>query len=157
MNRTLLTLATITLLTTQINAELVKTYFDRGQLKAETNYIDGSRTDKRKGIKHGLEKVYYQSGQLAYQVMYVNGKRDGKLEWLDRQGKKLSVCHYKLGKLDGVEKSDIGWGHQIRSYVLAPYQQIKDSRSNQTFSNVNAILDGDLDKLLESVLISQIL
>jgi len=56
----------------------------------------------------------------------------------------------------GIEKSDIGWGHQIRSYVLAPYQQIKDTRSNRAFSNVDAILNGDLDKLIESVLISQL-
>ncbi len=62
----------------------------------------------------------------------------------------------KQAKLDGVEKSEIGWGHQIRSYVLAPYQQVKDSRSNQPFSNVDAILDGDLDKLIEGVLISLI-
>jgi len=60
----------------------------------------------------------------------------------------------KQAKIDGVQKSDIGWGHQIRSYVLAPYQQIKDTRSNQAFSNVDAILDGDLDKLIEGVLIS---
>lgn len=52
------------------------------------------------------------------------------------------------------EKSEIGWGHQIRSYVLAPYQQVKDSRSNQAFSNVEAILDGDLDAIIEGVLVS---
>lgn len=62
----------------------------------------------------------------------------------------------KQAKLDGVEKSDIGWGHQIRSYVLAPYQQVKDTRSNQAFSNVDAILDGDIDKIIEGVLISQV-
>jgi len=61
----------------------------------------------------------------------------------------------KEAKEKGVEKSDIGWGHQIRSYVLAPYQQIKDTRSKKAFSNVDAILDGDLDKLIEGVLISQ--
>ncbi|CAA6809200.1 MAG: Peptide chain release factor 2 [uncultured Sulfurovum sp.] len=61
----------------------------------------------------------------------------------------------KQAKLDGVEKSDIGWGHQIRSYVMAPYQQVKDTRSNIPYSNVDGILDGDLDKLLEGVLISQ--
>ncbi len=60
----------------------------------------------------------------------------------------------KQEKLDGIEKSDIGWGYQIRSYVLAPYQQIKDSRSGMAFSNVDAILDGDLDKLIEGVLVS---
>lgn len=60
----------------------------------------------------------------------------------------------KKAKEDGVEKSDIGWGHQIRSYVLQPYQQVKDTRSNEAFSNVSAILDGDIDKLIEGVLIS---
>jgi len=63
----------------------------------------------------------------------------------------------KQAKLDGVEKSDNGWGHQIRSYVLAPYQQVKDTRSNIPYSNVDSILDGDIDKLLEGVLISQLL
>ncbi len=61
----------------------------------------------------------------------------------------------KQAEVDGVEKSDIGWGHQIRSYVLQPYQQVKDTRSGEAFSNVDAILDGDLDKLIEGVLISQ--
>ena len=61
----------------------------------------------------------------------------------------------KQAKLDGVEKSDNGWGHQIRSYVMAPYQQVKDTRSNIPYSNVDSILDGDIDKMIEDVLISQ--
>ncbi|TKX30266.1 peptide chain release factor 2 [Campylobacter sp. MIT 12-5580] len=52
------------------------------------------------------------------------------------------------------EKSEMGWGHQIRSYVLFPYQQVKDTRSNEAFSNVEAILDGDIKKLIEGVLIA---
>lgn len=56
---------------------------------------------------------------------------------------------------DGVEKSEIGWGHQIRSYVLAPYQQVKDNRSNLAYSQVNNILDGDITKVIEDVLIAQ--
>lgn len=55
---------------------------------------------------------------------------------------------------NGVEKSDIGWGHQIRSYVMQPYQQIKDTRSNIGYSNVDAILDGDITKVIEDVLIA---
>ena len=55
----------------------------------------------------------------------------------------------------GISKSEIGWGHQIRSYVMQPYQQIKDTRSNIGYSNVEAILDGDLDKMIEDVLIAQ--
>lgn len=55
----------------------------------------------------------------------------------------------------GVEKSEIGWGHQIRSYVMQPYQQVKDTRSNEAYTNVSAILDGDIDAMLEGVLIAQ--
>lgn len=54
-----------------------------------------------------------------------------------------------------IEKSDIGWGHQIRTYVLFPFQQVKDNRSNIAYSQVDAILDGDLKKIIEEVLISQ--
>lgn len=53
------------------------------------------------------------------------------------------------------EKSDIGWGHQIRSYVFAPYQQVKDLRSNIAYSNVEAIMDGDIDEIIEGVLIAE--
>ncbi len=56
---------------------------------------------------------------------------------------------------DGIEKSEIGWGHQIRSYVLQPYRQVKDSRSGIAYTNVDAILDGDITKMIEDVLISQ--
>jgi len=55
----------------------------------------------------------------------------------------------------GIEKSEIGWGHQIRSYVMQPYQQVKDTRSGEAYSNVTGILDGDIDKMLEGVLIAQ--
>lgn len=56
--------------------------------------------------------------------------------------------------LNATEKSEIGWGHQIRSYVLFPYQQVKDNRSNEAFSQVESILDGDIKKMIEGVLIA---
>jgi peptide chain release factor 2 len=45
-------------------------------------------------------------------------------------------------------KTDIGWGHQIRSYVLQPYQLVKDLRTGATSTNPSAVLDGDLDDFL---------
>ncbi|WP_281950293.1 peptide chain release factor 2 [Nitrosophilus kaiyonis] len=61
----------------------------------------------------------------------------------------------KKAEQEGIQKSEIGWGHQIRSYVLAPYQQVKDNRSQKAYSNVEAILDGDIDKIIEDVLIAE--
>jgi len=49
-------------------------------------------------------------------------------------------------------KSEIGWGHQIRSYVLHPYRLVKDNRTNFESSNPDKILDGEIDDFLESSL-----
>jgi len=49
-------------------------------------------------------------------------------------------------------KTDIGWGHQIRSYVLQPYQMVKDLRTGTSTSNTAAVLDGDLDEFMQSAL-----
>jgi len=53
-------------------------------------------------------------------------------------------------------KTDIGWGHQIRSYVLAPYQLVKDLRTNVETSNPNAVLDGDLDAFMAAALAARV-
>ncbi len=50
------------------------------------------------------------------------------------------------------EKTDIGWGHQIRSYVLHPYQMVKDLRTNVETTQSQSVLDGDLDQFLEASL-----
>ncbi|WP_338329934.1 peptide chain release factor 2 [Commensalibacter sp. Nvir] len=49
-------------------------------------------------------------------------------------------------------KTEIGWGHQIRSYVLAPYQLVKDLRTEVEKTNPQAILDGDLDEFMAAAL-----
>ena len=51
-------------------------------------------------------------------------------------------------------KTDIGWGHQIRSYVLQPYRLVKDNRTNFESSNPDKVLDGAIDDFLEQSLIS---
>jgi peptide chain release factor 2 len=54
--------------------------------------------------------------------------------------------------IDQAAKSDIGWGHQIRSYVLQPYQMVKDLRTGVSTSNTGGVLDGDLDPFMEAAL-----
>lgn len=69
-----------------------------------------------------------------------------KLYELKRQEdeKKLSSLH--------AEKKDIAWGSQIRSYVMQPYQMVKDHRTKYETSNVDDVMNGDLDELIEAYL-----
>ena len=57
-------------------------------------------------------------------------------------------------KNDNIEssKSEIGWGHQIRSYILHPYRMVKDNRTNYENSNPEKVLDGEIDDFLEKSL-----
>jgi peptide chain release factor 2 len=54
--------------------------------------------------------------------------------------------------IDQANKTDIGFGHAIRSYVLQPYQMVKDVRTGVQTSNTGAVLDGDLDQFMEAAL-----
>ena len=49
-------------------------------------------------------------------------------------------------------KTDIAWGNQIRSYVLQPYQMVKDSRTGVEKGNAAGVLDGDIDEFLEKAI-----
>jgi peptide chain release factor 2 len=53
-------------------------------------------------------------------------------------------------------RTEIGWGHQIRSYVLQPYQMVKDLRTSVEMGNTGAVLDGDIDGFLEAALARRI-
>ena len=52
-------------------------------------------------------------------------------------------------------KSEIGWGHQIRSYVLQPYRLVKDIRNNYENTNPEKVLNGEIDDFLENSLFKQ--
>ncbi len=71
---------------------------------------------------------------------------------------KARIYEHELEKKEMQEKSieksksDIGWGHQIRSYVLHPYRLVKDNRTGEESSDPDKILDGNIDNFLESSL-----
>ena len=71
---------------------------------------------------------------------------------------KARLYKYEIEKKDKASenlaksKTDIGWGHQIRSYVLQPYQLVKDLRNNLENTDPDSVLDGDIDGFLEAAL-----
>ena len=71
---------------------------------------------------------------------------------------KARLYKYEMEKQEEVSenlaksKTDIGWGHQIRSYVLQPYQMVKDLRNNLENPDPESVLDGDIDEFLEAAL-----
>jgi peptide chain release factor 2 len=67
---------------------------------------------------------------------------------LEKQQDKIDAANAK--------KTDIGWGHQIRSYVLQPYQLVKDLRTGATSTSPSAVLDGDLDEFMAAALAQRV-
>ena len=74
--------------------------------------------------------------------------------------KKFGPCLIKAGacarRFQRKAHDDIGGGHQIRSYVLQPYQMVKDLRTGVSTSNTGAVLDGDLDEFMAASLAARV-
>ncbi|MHB8682436.1 MAG: peptide chain release factor 2 [Acidimicrobiales bacterium] len=86
------------------------------------------------------ERSQHQNKAKAMQILAA--------KLLDRE---LAERRATLESLSG-PKGDVGWGNQTRNYVLAPYQLVKDLRTNIETGNVDAVLDGDLDEFIEAEL-----
>ena len=89
------------------------------------------------------EKSQHRNKDLAMKVLKARLHETEK----QKQDEKIQEMHDA--------KEDIAWGSQIRSYVLHPYQMVKDHRLGMDVGNVNAVLDGDLDPFIEGYLMSR--
>jgi len=89
------------------------------------------------------EKSQHRNKELAMKVLRSRLYQKER----EKQDQQLQQMH------DG--KDEIAWGNQIRSYVLHPYQMVKDHRINMEIGNVNSVLDGQIDPFIEGVLLSR--
>ncbi len=135
--------------------ETIKVEIKEEDLRIETFRASGAggqyvnKTDTAVRITHiptGItvtcqqERSQYQNKKKALELLRA------KLYQLEKR--KLEE---KKKELEG-EKTEIGWGHQIRSYVLHPHKLVKDLRTGYETGNAEAVLDGDLDPFIESYL-----
>src|SRR5205814_7251375 len=90
------------------------------------------------------ERSQHQNRAKAMQMLKA---RLYELELQKREAERLAV---------EANKTDIGWGHQIRSYVLQPYQMVKDLRTNVERSDPQKVLDGDLDEFMAASLAARV-
>jgi peptide chain release factor 2 len=88
------------------------------------------------------EKSQHRNKEMAMKVLKARLYQQEK----QKQEEKIQELH------EG--KDDIAWGNQIRSYVMQPYQMVKDHRINLEVGNVNSVLDGALDPFVEGVLLA---
>ncbi|MFQ5485407.1 MAG: peptide chain release factor 2, partial [Desulfobacterales bacterium] len=89
------------------------------------------------------EKSQFRNKEMAMKVLKARLHQHEK----QKQDDKKQKMHES--------KDDIAWGNQIRSYILHPYQLVKDHRTNLEIGNITQVLDGELDPFIESVLFSE--
>ena len=89
------------------------------------------------------EKSQHRNKDLAMKVLKARLYQDER----EKQDEKMQELHDS--------KEDIAWGSQIRSYVLHPYQMVKDHRINLDVGNINDVLDGGIDPFIEGVLLAK--
>jgi peptide chain release factor 2 len=140
----------------ELNEEIVVD-IDESDLRIDTFRASGAggqhvnKTSSAVRITHLPTGIVVQCQQEKSQIrnremaMKVLRARLYQLE-KEKQDKKMQAMHDS--------KEEIAWGNQIRSYVLHPYQMIKDHRINLEIGNVERVLDGDLDPFIEGVLLS---
>lgn len=133
----------------------IEVVINEGDLRIDTYRASGAggqhvnRTDSAVRITHLPTKIVVQCQQERSQ-------HQNRTRALNMLRARLYQLEQKKREDEAAEKeaqkSDIGWGHQIRSYVLHPYQMIKDLRTNIETSNTQGVLDGEIDVFLEAAL-----
>ena len=111
------------------------------------NSVDSTITGSRNGLSSlFIWNVIVTKGIEGFKADVAKTMENAKYLEIELQKRE------EANNQDNVDKGEIGWGSQIRSYVLHPYQMVKDLRTNVEVGNTQSVLDGDIDVFIESAL-----
>jgi peptide chain release factor 2 len=128
---------------------------DEKDLRVDTYRSSGAGGQHVNKTDSAVRLTHLPTG-LVVAVQNERSQHQNKAKAMQILGAKLTerARAERQAELDGLsgERVDNAWGNQIRSYVMAPYQLVKDLRTNYETGNVDAVLDGDLDAFMEAEL-----
>ncbi len=139
--------------------ETIEITIDMSQVRVDTYRSSGAggqhvnKTDSAIRLTHlptntvvacQQDRSQHRNREIAIQLL--------KAKLYEHEQRKLQAEKDKME----ANKSEIGWGHQIRSYVLQPYQMVKDLRTGTETSNTAAVLDGELEPFIRAALAAQV-
>ena len=128
---------------------------DEKELRIDTYRSSGAGGQHVNKTDSAVRLTHLPTG-IVVAVQNERSQHQNKAKAMQILGAKLTerARAERQAELDGLsgERVDNAWGNQIRSYVMAPYQLVKDLRTNYETGNVDAVLDGDLDAFMEAEL-----
>ena len=133
-----------------IDIEINETRPEGGYLSRVRRRRTARQQDRERDPHHAICRRHHRGVPDRPQPAPQPGERDGDAEGAAYEAE-LQKREAAAAAVEDA-KTDIGWGHQIRNYVLAPYQLVKELRTGVEKGNPDAVLDGDLDAFMAAAL-----
>jgi len=137
----------------------IKVDIKESDVRVDTMRASGAGGQHVNKTESAIRLTHIPTGIMVYSQTDRSQHRNRSIAW-DMLRARLYEQELKrreeAASAEHAAKTDIGWGHQIRSYVLQPYQMVKDLRTGVQTSNTGAVLDGDLDAFMAAALALQV-
>ena len=133
----------------------IKIEIPESDVRVDTMRASGAGGQHVNKTESAIRLTHIPTGIMVYSQTDRSQHRNRAIAW-DMLRARMYEAELKkreeAASAEHAAKTDIGWGHQIRSYVLQPYQKVKDLRTGVETSNTGAVLDGDLDRFMDAAL-----
>ena len=145
--------------TALVEADAVEVNLDPSELRVDTYRASGAGGQHVNKTESAVRLTHIPTG-VAVVCQAGRSQHKNRAQAWDMLRARLYEIELKKREekaaADQAAKTDIGWGHQIRSYVLQPYQMVKDLRTEVETSDTQGVLDGDLDQFMGAALAARV-